>query len=480
MALSFGLACGDDDAGADPEDASMADETDASEAGAEEDAAGLAPEEDTGTPDAGEPDAFEACIARDEDYEPDLPDPPTTAPAPEIDCGEPLFPDGTTLRRWPYIQSVTPTSARVIWTTTSGGTGTVRFRSPTGDWTEVTANAEAFNTERTEDSEDYVAFDAALTGLQPSSVVCYEVLEDGVPLATGLGFRTAWTGAGAETGERTVRILAFGDSGQSSDGQFALTALFEDEDYDLFLHLGDMAYGSGTFPEFEEHMFTVYRNFLHRVPSWPSIGNHEDKTDRAQPYRDVYYLPEQAMREDEQERYYSFDYGDVHFVSLDSTDGTVIPIYLDVADRFTDDMLDWLAQDLAASDATWKIAFFHHPPYSSSSRDNNVGIRNFIIPILEAGGVDLVLTGHDHHYERTLPIRNGCVAQRDNESITYIVAGAGGASLRGDVTPQWWEVSSNDEIHSYVELDISGCVATVRAIAADDSVIDTFELNGCE
>ncbi|MEM9074944.1 MAG: metallophosphoesterase, partial [Myxococcota bacterium] len=208
--------------------------------------------------------------------------------------------------------------------------------------------------------------------------------------------------------------------------------------------------------------------------------NHEDKTDRAQPYLDVYYLPEQAMRPEDQERYYSFDYGDIHFVSVDSNDGTLIPIGLDITGSIDNDMLDWLAQDLAESDATWKIAFFHHPPFTSSSRSANVTVRNFLLPILEEGGVDLVLAGHDHHYERTLPIREGCIAQRDDSAITYIVAGGGGAGLRGDVTPEWWHVQSDDAQHSYVELDVHGCVATIRAIGSSGETIDEYQLNGCE
>lgn len=465
MALAALLlaACGDSDPPA----------TDAAADGARD--AGF----DAGPSDAGF-DAWATCTTPIDAASPPVDAGAAVAPPP-LECGEPTFPADTSLRRWPYLQSVTPTSARVVWTTTTGGAGLVRYRGPDdADWREVVAAAEVFERARTDDTEDYVAFEARLDDLTPNAAYCYEVVEDGVVLATGLGFRTAWTGAGADRGHRAVRVLAFGDSGDGSDAQRRLAERFMGEDYDLFLHLGDMAYGSGTFEEFERNMFQVYRPMLHRIPSWPTIGNHEDKTDRARPYLDVYYLPEMALRDGDQERYYSFDYGEVHFVSLDSNAGTLIPIGLDSRGVHDDDMLDWLAQDLAASDAPWKIAFFHHPPYTSSSRDPNVAVRNLIVPILEEGGVDLVLVGHDHHYERTFPLRQGCLAQRDPSAITYIVAGAGGAGLRGDVAPQWWHVTSNDELHSYVELDIRGCIAEVRAIAIDGSLIDTFQLDGCD
>ena len=465
LALTLALACGDDDGAG--RDAGVDGGVDGGR-GAGGDAGMDA------SVDGGE------CSSRPDAAPPDLPDTGPLAPAPELDCGTPSFPEGTGLRRWPYLQSVTPTSARVAWTSTTGGRGVVRVApSPDGPWTEVEASAESFPTARTDDSEDYVAFDATLAELEPSSAYCYEVVEDGTVLASNLTLRTGWVGAGAEEGRRPLRILAFGDSGSGNDDQRALRDVFIEEEFDLFLQLGDIAYGDGTFVELEQNNFAIYRDFLHRVPSWPTIGNHDDKTDRAQPYRDVYYLPEMALREEDQERYYSFDQGNVHFVSIDTNDATLIPIAIDIRDTVTDDMLDWLADDLAASDAEWKIVFFHHPPYTSSSRDPNGVVRQQVVPLLEAGGVDLVLAGHDHHYERTLPMQGGCVAQPDDTGITYIIAGAGGAGLRGDVTPQFWHAASDDTVHSYVRLTIHGCVARGEAVSAEGEVLDSFELGGC-
>jgi 3',5'-cyclic AMP phosphodiesterase CpdA len=241
-----------------------------------------------------------------------------------------------------------------------------------------------------------------------------------------------------------------------------------------------MAYGDGTFVEFETRMFQVYRDMLHRVPSWPTMGNHEFKTDSGQPYLDVYYLPEQAWRDEEQERYYSFDQGNVHFISLDSNEARLIPIALDLTDSVDDDMLDWAADDLAASDADWKIAIFHHPPYSSSSRSPNGLVREQILPVLEEGGVDLVLVGHDHHYERTIPLRGGCAATDDSSGITYVVAGAGGAGLRGDVADEWWAVRSNDTKHSFFRMTIQGCELRGEAVDIDGEVIDEIVMSGCD
>ena len=246
----------------------------------------------------------------------------------------------------------------------------------------------------------------------------------------------------------------------------------------IFLHLGDMAYGSGTFTEFEAHVFDIYRDLLHEVPTYPAPGNHEYKTEVGQPYLDVYYLWEQALRETDQERYYSFDYGDVHFVSLDSNGETLLPAAIDTENLMDDDMLDWLEADLAASDKPWKIAFFHHPPYTSSERDPNVLVRNGLLPLLEAGGVDLVLCGHDHHYERTKAIKEGEPVLHEEGGIYYFVVGSGGAGLRV-ATGDWWTEAVDDQNHAFLDLRVRGCTAIGQAISLDGDVIDEFELDGC-
>lgn len=402
---------------------------------------------------------------------PPPPPPPADGGVPDVFCDAPAFPEGTGLRRWPYLQSVTHTSARVAWTTTTGGRGAVRFGRRGGSgWTTVEATAEAFPRARTDDSTDYTAHDATLGGLEPGVEYCYEVTEDGAVLATGLSFTSAWT-----DGTRPLRILAFGDSGTGGRDQLALRDQMLGREFDVFLHLGDMAYDSGRFAEFEDNVFGVYRDLLHHVPTWPAIGNHEYMTDDGQPYVDVYYLLEQAMRPADQERYYSFDYGDVHFVSLDSNPemlGTV-------SSSATDDMMDWAAADLSRSTAPWKIVFFHHPPYSSGDHGSSRSVQRTILPTLQDNGVDLVLVGHDHHYERTVPIFDGAEASGDARAIVYIVAGAGGAGLRS-AGGDWFTDTVNDSIHSYLSFTIEGCLGHGEAIARDGSTIDRFELDGCE
>lgn len=430
---------------------------------------------DSAPPDAAPEDTGVACPPPTDASAPPAPDPGPPRLGPANVCGAPVFLDGMGLRRKPYLQMTTTTSVRVAWTGTFGGDAVVRYRRDSSSpWVEAAAVAESFPTSRTGDSVDYTAYYADIGGLEASNSYCYQVVEDGRVLGAGLRFDTAWTDT-----QRPVRFLAFGDSGDGSAEQLALRDAMLDREYDVFLHLGDMAYGDGQFTEFEGHFFEPYEDLLHRIPVFPTIGNHEYNTDQGQPYLDVFHVFEQALREADQERYYSFDVGNVHFVSLDTNSEMLLPIALDVTGSVTDDMLDWLADDLASSDAEWKIAIFHHPPYTSSERSPNNIVRAQVLPLLEAGGVDFVLSGHDHHYERTVPILGGCDAAADLGALTYIVAGAGGRGLRA-VDSQWWTAAVENTVYSFVAFTVHGCRLTGETIDQDGNVIDTFELNGCD
>lgn len=401
---------------------------------------------------------------------------PVVYPVPE--CGEPLFHRDTPMRRLPYLQDVQRDALRVIFTATEEADAYVEYATdPDGDWVRVEGAPEFFPTSRTDDVVDYWAFETRLEGLDDGRTYCYRVGLGDELVAEGLSFTTAWRDE-----NRPVRILALGDSGRGSAEQIAVRDQFMQHEFDVFLHLGDMAYNDGTFSEFEAHMFQVYEDFLHATPSWPTMGNHEAKTNNGQPYLDVYYLPEVARAEVDQERYYSFDYGNVHFVSVESNELILgLATAQDQLGAGDQHMLAWLRDDLAASDADWKIAFFHHPPYtSSSSREASMLVRNGLLPILEEGGVDIALAGHDHFYERSQPIWQGEVAEGDSRAITYIIAGFGGTGMTETVDGNWHTAAIHDESQGYVDLQIAGCTATGTVMDLNGEQVDDFVIDGCD
>jgi MYXO-CTERM domain-containing protein len=228
---------------------------------------------------------------------------------------------------------------------------------------------------------------------------------------------------------------------------------------DILLHMGDIAYSSGTDLEFQFRHFAVYQDTLRNTVMWPTMGNHEgvssNSATESGPYYDAFALPRRAEAgglASGTEAYYSFDYANVHFVVLDSHETSRSP---------TGAMLRWMRDDLAATDQDWIIAFWHHPPYTKGSHDSDaetqlIEMRENALPILEAAGVDLVLAGHSHIYERSYLV-NGAYdtpttsagrivdsrsgqndgggpyiknfGQNANEGAVYVVAGHGGASL---------------------------------------------------
>ncbi|MGI9241012.1 MAG: metallophosphoesterase, partial [Verrucomicrobiales bacterium] len=211
--------------------------------------------------------------------------------------------------------------------------------------------------------------------------------------------------------DRDVYFWAVGDSGTGGKAQANVhQAMIEHNrkigrELDLYLHVGDMAYGSGTDTELSGRFFAMYEPTLRNLPCWPAMGNHEGKTSSGKsgigPFYDCYICPTDAESgglPSGNESYYSFDYGKVHFIALNSHDLDRSPAGA---------MAQWLKADLEQTKADWIVCFFHHPPYTKGTHDSDregqlIEMREHIMPILESGGCDLTLTGHSHIYERSM------------------------------------------------------------------------------
>ncbi len=207
---------------------------------------------------------------------------------------------------------------------------------------------------------------------------------------------------------KRTRIWVLGDSGtatvsahQVRDSYYAHPG---SDQTDLWLMLGDNAYNRGTDSEYQSAVFNEYAAMLRRSVLWPSFGNHDgssaDAATETGPYFDNFTLPRNAEVggvPSGTEAYYSYDHANIHFVVLDSFG----------SDRSPDGaMLSWLRADLEANHRDWTIAYWHHPPYSKGSHNSNTEtalkqMRQNALPILEDYGVDLVLAGHSHAYERS-------------------------------------------------------------------------------
>jgi predicted phosphodiesterase len=337
----------------------------------------------------------------------------------------------TELVRWPYLQQVTANAAQVLFTSASTRQFRLVARTPEGTTLADVAAAPDPEVHPTPATQ-YVA---SLANLPPSSTICYELSADGNLIAGPTGFRTAPD----PEDPSTIRFVAMGDLGKRSPDQLAVLEQMRKVPMDFMVLTGDVAYDSGTREQLEAYFFGVYRDILQRVPVFPASGNHDYETDDARPFRDAFSLFTNGGPEG-LERWYSFDWGPVHFVVLDT-------------EKIGQPQVEWLEADLRAHDRPWTVAIAHRPPYSSGDHGSNAAVRSTFTPIFEAHGVPLVLLGHDHNYERTKPIRG----------VVYVVTGGGGRGTREVGAADFTAVSDRVAHFVWVEAD----AATLRLVAID-------------
>ena len=165
--------------------------------------------------------------------------------------------------------------------------------------------------------------------------------------------------------------------------------------------VGDNMYGSEKAADYKLKFENVYKPLLdQQVKFYAALGNHDESNQRFYEFFNM-----------EGQEYYRFKKGNASFYALNSN-------YMDKK------QVDWLNEKLAADTATWKIAFFHHPPYSSGgAHGSDTKLREVVEPIFLKHGVDVVFNGHEHFYERIKP----------QQGIYYFISGSGGKLRKGDV-----------------------------------------------
>lgn len=299
------------------------------------------------------------------------------------------------ITRGPYLQMVTASSAILRWRTDIACDSHAAYGLTANNLGNFVENA-ASTTEH----------EITLTGLSAHTQYFYSVGSSTVTLAQGNDyfFRTA-----QPIGTRSpTRLWVIGDAGWNSQGQRDVYNAYRNytgSTYtDAWLMLGDNAYYDGTDSEYQTGLFNVYPELLRQTAAWSTLGNHDghsaDSATQSGPYYDIFNLPKNAEAggvASGTEAYYSFDVANIHFIVLDSYESSRTP---------GSAMLNWLVSDLQATSADWLIAIWHHPPYSRGSHDSDfelgmIEMRQNVLPILDNYGVDLVLSGHSHSYERS-------------------------------------------------------------------------------
>lgn len=366
---------------------------------------------------------------------------------------------GATLARAPYLQNVSAESATVMWTTDGPGKGAVEYSADGKTFLAADARVREFLPPVV--SQPTYQYEAELRGLNPGREYFYRILVDGTVLKDGLSFRTAGPGP--------FVFLAFGDSGTGSAVQRRLAQrMTETENPALVIHVGDISQQDGALDHIEAVYFGVYSALMSRTPIFPTPGNHDYWTDYGAPYRAVHSPPRANVPPPDAGRYYSFDWSNAHFISLD----TNLLEFPGDGQR----MLEWLERDLQRQTRFWKVVFFHHPPYPTGHhRQDEISalVRERVLPILERHGVHLVLSGHEHSYQRSVQMRGGAPAE-DGTGTVYVITGGGGGGLH-DINPSS-TVAFGESVHHYLRCEVRDSKLILTAIGEDGRVIDSVTL----
>lgn len=350
-----------------------------------------------------------------------------------------------TLTRGPYLALPTTTSMTIVWRTAEAGDSRVEYG------TTQEYKHQGF------DPTPTPAHVITLTGLTAGTTYQYRISSGGAVLAHAV-FRTA-----PDEDHPDFTFVALGDSGGGGSDQFSIAGLIGRLTPDLVMNTGDVVYETGAEADMDAKYFTPYARLLPSIPFFQVLGNHDVVAEGGAPYLRNFLLP--SNNPEHTERYYSFDYGNAHWIGLDSNTS----LKQGTAQRA------WLEKDLAATTRFWKIVVFHHPPYSSGPvHGSDVALRNELGPLFEKHNVDLVLNGHEHNYERTTPRRDYVPASR---GVVYIVTGAGGRSLYPVGKSSFTAAAAS--VYHVVRAVVAGCRLSLDAIQPNDVVFDHVELNRC-
>lgn len=267
-----------------------------------------------------------------------------------------------------------------------------------------------------------LALGVALVALPPRAVPSDLQAPRPVPAQTASPRAPATSEVVPPAEEGSVRLAIIGDSGTGTRPQFEVGAQMararQRFPFEFVIMLGDNIYGSERPQDYRQKFERPYEALLSaKVPFYAALGNHDDTTQR------FYKLFNMNG-----ERFYTFTKGDVRLFALDSN-------YMDQA------QLKWLETELARSTDRWKVAYFHHPLYSSGGRHGSeTDLRAVVEPLFIKYGIDVVFAGHEHFYERIKP----------QKGIYYFIAGGSAKLARGDIRRTPMTAAGVDTDHTFM------------------------------
>jgi uncharacterized protein (TIGR03437 family) len=371
-----------------------------------------------------------------------------------------------TLVQRPYLQNLGADHVTILWSARENQTATVQYSTDTSfSQTAPAFLRTTFLASQTDMGITFYQYRADITGLTAGTAYYYRVMMAGAPADLNTpqtSYRFSTPGPGP------FQFLVFGDSGDGSSHQLKVAQQMVKEQPNFVIHVGDIAYESGTYSEFTANYFEYYFTLMRQACFFTIAGNHEYYTNNSAPYL-AYAAPptNNSPVAFDEGRYYSFDWAGIHFVAIDAN--LLVPTVPQFASAQAR-MLAWLENDLATSQAMWKIPFFHQTPYPISQHVDDpidIAARNLLVPIFERHGVQLVLSGHEHNYQRSKPLRGGVPVPAGTPGTVYMVSGGGGGVLH-PVSPQPF-LDQQASMWHYLRVSVDGPKLTIQTIEVDDA-----------
>jgi len=337
--------------------------------------------------------------------------------------------DAQSIIRGPYLQKANANSVTVHYRTSSSTQSIVNYGTSLNNLNQ-TVNIQT-------QSVDHAV---EITGLNSNTKYYYNIENNNGILLNSASDQYFQTHPTIGT-EQPLKFWVLGDCGTANANAEAVRDAYYGyigtEHTDGILYLGDNAYNSGTDSEYQAAIFDIYDEKLKNTIAWSCMGNHDgftaDSDSQTGPYYEIFNFPtnaESGGTASGTEAYYSFDHGNVHVISLESyeTDRSVGGA-----------MYNWAEADIQNTTQDWVIAIWHHPPYTKGSHNSDtetplIEMRENFLPMLEANGVDLIMSGHSHSYERSYYINGhyGSSGTFDINSMTIGATGDGDGQINGN------------------------------------------------
>jgi predicted phosphodiesterase len=351
----------------------------------------------------------------------------------------------------PLLISLSPTQASLVWESAADGSGAVlyapqddpsapKLRTPSAVF-RVSYEGDRFVSRKPISSGVAYIHKAEIEKLKPGTVYRYTVSAAGGKAVSGdLVFRTP------EAEAREFTFIGYGDSRSGTEVHRSLLRQMQEYPISFLLHTGDLVTIGMSYPAWQEEYFEPLAGLGDRVPIFAVLGNHDTG-----PYYDLLCRPVGGNDN------FSFDWGNAHFTCLDNNE-------------VLGDSLDWAVKDLEKSKARWKFVCYHEPTLNvgghASSWEYPEAVKAF-----DRVGVDIVLAGHSHLYERFRPVRADA---QSTQATTYITTGGGGAPLYTAGRSELLAAGAAE--YHFCVFTIKGDTLSMKALTAEGKLLDEMSM----